>query len=123
MEKSAFRNFFNRRVKASSMVEVIISFVICLILFTISMRFILTVELTSNTKSRQQSMILMNNVSKLKKLKPETGTDPLLMDGNLRIEVDTVHAADHKTLDVVCLKILHSDGRLINRVNYYTKKN
>ncbi len=105
------------------MVEVIVSFIICLIIFTISMRFILSVELTNNIKSKQQSVILMHNAIKLKKISTGHETDKIIMGGNIKIEVDTIPSLAHKGLNEVHVKILHADGRLLNSSNYYTKSN
>ena len=105
------------------MVEVIVSFVICLIIFTISMRFILSVEITNNLKSRQQSVILINNSKNVKKRDAGFEVDNIFNAKKIRTEVDTIPSLEHNGLHEVQVRILHSNGRLLNSSNYYTKRN
>ena len=104
------------------MVEVIVSFVICLIIFTISMRFILAVELNNNTKSGQQSIIMLNNATNFKLWELNTNPEKLLKEEGLKIETDTAQSMELQNMLLVTMKVKHKSGKLINQTSFYIKK-
>ncbi len=87
------------------------------------MRFILAVEINSNTKSKQQAIILLNNAENLNALSLNVEMERWLKQGNLKIGVDTTDAIDHSGLGVVNMIITHSSGKVINKTNYLIRRN
>ena len=122
MQKNVFISIAKKKFKASSLVEVIVAFVICLIIFTISMRFILNVEITTNIKSRHEALILAGNIKNYVNSGNVPDDDEFVRPENLQWSVDTIRVPEYDDIHLVFVVIRHEYGQLLFESNHLSRK-
>ena len=126
MEKNVFLKFTKksaeRKLQASTLIEVIISLAICLIIFSVSMRFILNIRLNDNLASKQKAELLlscppdsMEAPADLKLPRDSTAIS------NLVLQADTATDSIYTGLKRITRSVRLKDGRTVSQEIFFTR--
>ncbi|MDD4191840.1 MAG: hypothetical protein PHI28_10940 [Mangrovibacterium sp.] len=118
MEKNVCSKFISRRFRGSTVLEVIVSLTICLIIFSISTRFILKMQTGGNIRTKQRAELLLGRV--MTSYADSAGF--LYRDGNLVPEADTLPDETYPELRRVTLTVRLTGGRTIRQTSFYIRK-
>lgn len=100
------------------MLEVIVSLTICLIIFSISTRFILKMQTGDNIRTKQRAELLLGRV--MTSYADSAGF--LCRDGNLVPEADTLPDETYPELKRITLSVRLTGGRTIRQTSFYIRK-
>ncbi len=117
MEKNVCSKFISRRFRGSTVLEVIVSLTICLIIFSISTRFILKMQTGGNIRTKQRAELLLGRV--MTSYADSAGF--LYRDGNLVPEADTLPDETYPELRRVTLTVRLTGGRTIRQTSFYIR--
>lgn len=122
MGKNACLKFFRKRLRSSTIPEVIVSLTICLVVFSISMRFILKMQTAGNMETRQRAELLLHNAAA--GLETSAVPDPdLYYHGNLSLYADSLADENYPKLIHLVLSVKLPQGKVIQSASLYIRKN
>lgn len=102
------------------MPEVIVSLTICLVVFSISMRFILKMQTAGNMETRQRAGLLLHSAAA--GLETSAVPDPgLYHHGNLSFYADTLTDESYPGLTHLVLSVKLPQGKVIQSASFYTR--
>ena len=110
--------FIRKQTKGSTVLEVIVSLTICLIIFSISTRFILKMQTGNNIRTKQRAELLLGRV--MTSYADSAGS--LYRDGNLVPEADTLPDETYPELRRITLTVRLTQGRAIRQTSFYIRK-
>lgn len=121
MGKNACLNCFKKQFRGSTVLEVIVSLTICMIIFSISMRFILKMQTTDNMETMQRAELLISRAAAGFKA-PEDPEPVLYKDRNLTLQADTLSDETYPGLNLVTLSVRLSGGKMVRQVSFYVRQ-
>lgn len=121
MGKNACLKYIKNKIRGSTVLEVVVSLTICMIIFSISMRFILKMQTSNNTETKQRAELML--MCAMADLETFGALDPgLYRHGNLSLMIDTVSCQTYPGLCQVSLSVRLSEGKIIRTVSFYIRK-
>ncbi len=118
MGKNVFLKFTKRKLQASTLIEVIVSLAICLIIFSVSIRFILNIRLNDNLETKQKAELLLScPTDSITGPGPDQAAD----SSNLVLQADTATDSIYTGLKRVTRSVSLKDGRTICQEIFFTK--
>lgn len=121
MGKNACLNYFKKQFRGSTVLEVIVSLTICMIIFSISIRFILKMQTTDNMETRQRAELLISRAAAGFEA-PEDLNPVLYNERNLTLQADTLSDETYPGLNLVNLSVRLSGGKMVRQVSFYVRK-